>query len=81
MHEQIKIYFSRISSVVPRAFLDIPVYITTMHLSGTEESSPSCHRLPHKHYVSYISYSFTVHITESARFWILMAVSSLYSKH
>ena len=27
----------------------ILVYIATVYLSGTEEPSPSCHRLPHKH--------------------------------
>ena len=61
-------------------FLGIPVYITNVHLSGTEEHLPSCQRLLHKYYVSCISYSSTVHITENARFWIFMAVSSLYSK-
>ena len=82
-HEQIKIYFSRIGSVLPRVFFGIPVYITTVHFSGTEEPSLSCNKLPHKH-------SFTVHIiitiessetSEIAGFCILMAVSSLYSKH
>ena len=39
MHEQIKIYFSRFNSVVPRVLLGIPVYIATMYLNGTEEPS------------------------------------------
>ena len=37
MDEQIKIYFSRGSSAVPRVFLSIAVYIATVYLSGTEE--------------------------------------------
>ena len=50
----------------PEFFWGIPVYVATAHLIGTEETSPRCRKLPHKHYVSCIS--STVHITESARF-------------
>ena len=42
------IYFLKVNSVVPM-YMDIPVYIATVYLSGTEEPSPSCCRLPHKH--------------------------------
>ena len=35
-----KIYFSRVNSVVPRVSFGIPVYIATVYLSGTEEHSP-----------------------------------------
>ena len=60
--------------------------------TGTELLfAPSCHRLPHKNYISCLSFSTTVYITitiyrppetsENVRFCILMAVSSWYSKH
>ena len=35
-----KIYFSRINSVVPRFFFTVLVYIATVYLRGTEEYSP-----------------------------------------
>ena len=40
IREQIKIYFLRVNSVVPRVILGIPVYIATVYLSGTEEPLP-----------------------------------------
>ena len=40
---------SRVKSVAPHIILGISVYIATMYLSGTEEPSTSCQRLPHKH--------------------------------
>ena len=43
--------------------MGIPVYVSTMHLSGTEGPSPNCHRLAHKHYVNCMSYRSTVCIT------------------
>ena len=40
IHEQIKICFFKVNSVVGRVFLGIPVYIATLYFSGTEEHSP-----------------------------------------
>ena len=40
MHEQIKICFSRVNSVVPRVFMDIAVHVATVYLIGTEKHSP-----------------------------------------
>ena len=52
---------------------------------------PRCHRLPHKNWVGYISFSSTAYILlqyyvspetlKNARFWILMAVFPCRSKH
>ena len=43
-----KIYFSRVNSVVPRVFLIVPVYIATVNLSETEELSSWLGVLPVK---------------------------------
>ena len=44
-----KLYFWSVNSVVPTVYLGMAAYIFTVYLSGTEELSPSRHRLPHKH--------------------------------
>ena len=40
IHEQIKICFPKVNSVVPRVFLGIPEYEATVYLCETEEPSP-----------------------------------------
>ena len=40
IHEQIKIYFSRVNSVKSTVSLGISINIATVYLSGTEEHSP-----------------------------------------
>ena len=37
---KLKIYFSRVTSIILRFFFGIAVYIATVYLSGTEEYSP-----------------------------------------
>ena len=40
IHGQMKTYFSRVISGVPRVFFSISLYITAVYLGGTEEPSP-----------------------------------------